>query len=102
MTANSGFLTTLSSNPTTWLDDGTDKLHSGILQSLFTIASGNYVYTTGGINQAAGSARTQFTLNTTGGELKWYLNNERRILTSSIAVELNTDPHATYDRYDML
>ena len=84
------------------LVDGTDKMHSGILKSLFAAATGNYVYSldSNGISQGSGSTYTRFTVD---NDIVFYRNGERFVITgTNLFTDIDTAPHASYDRYDLL
>lgn len=86
------------------LDDGTDKIHSGILKALFAAATGNYLHSIGtnGVTQSEVGGFTRFT---TDNPMTFYRNGERYQITGS---DLTVDYQATHDadsstdRYDFL
>jgi len=84
------------------LVDGTDKMHSGILKALFAASTGNYVYSldSNGISQGSGSTYTRFTVD---NDIVFYRNGERFVITgTNLFTDIDTAPHASYDRYDLL
>ena len=86
------------------LDDGTDKIHSGILKALFAAATGNYLHSisTNGVTQSEVGGFTRFT---TDNPMTFYRNGERYQITGS---DLTVDYSATHDsdsstdRFDFL
>lgn len=96
-------ITTFGNNATLGgLDDGTDKLHSGILKALFAASTGNYVYSLGtnGVTQSTGSTYTRLTVD---NDIKFYRNNQSYTITGTdMTVDLSAAADASTDRYDML
>ena len=85
------------------LDDGTSKLHSGILKALFAIATGNYVSAIGtnGITQSQNGGYTRFTVN---GDIVFYRNGERFVISGNLNLDYGSGDAAdsSTDRYDFL
>ena len=85
------------------LDDGTSKLHSGILKALFAIGTGNYVSALGanGITQGQSGGYTRFTVN---GDIVFYRNGERFVISGNLTLDYGSGDAAdsTTDRYDFL
>ena len=86
------------------LDDGTDKIHSGILKALFAVATGNYLHSisTNGVTQSEVGGFTRFT---TDNPMTFYRNGERYQITGSdltVDYEATHDADGSTDRYDFL
>jgi len=97
-----GSTSSSGSNDLAGLNDGTDKLHSGILKVLFAASTGNYVYSLGssGIKQSAGTTYTRLTLD---NDIKFYRNNQSyKITGTDMTVDLSAAADSTTDRYDLL
>lgn len=97
-----GSSSTSGSNNLLGLDDGTDKMHSGILKALYATATGNYVYSVGanGIKQSDGGTYTSFTID---NDIKFYRNHEAYTITGTdMVVLLSAVADSAVDRYDML
>ena len=58
--SNPGFLTTLSASPSTRIVDGTDNIHSGIINALNVATGGNSVLSGFNITQEDGGAYTKY------------------------------------------
>ena len=57
---NPGFLSTLSNTPSTRIVDGTDNIHSGIINALNVATGGNAVISGFNITQEDGGTYTQY------------------------------------------
>ena len=68
---NPGFLSTLSNTPSTRIVDGTDNIHSGIINALNVATGGNAVISGFNITQEDGGTYTQYEIMT--GMLQWWL-----------------------------
>ena len=98
---NRDYITSLSATDTTdGIKDGTDKLHASIIRTLEQSARGNYVVSYGASNfvQEAGSTRTRFKFS---GNISFMRDG---VVTTSTPtqVELDSNPDATYNRYDLI
>ena len=60
--SNPGFLSTLATNPNTRIVDGTDNIHSGIINSLNIATGGNCVISGFNITQQDGGSYTQYSV----------------------------------------
>ena len=59
---NPGFLSTLSTNPSSGIVDGTDNIHSGIINALNVSSGGNVAISGFNITQDGSGTYTQYTV----------------------------------------
>lgn len=101
MVDSPGFIKTLTTgiSDTTELIDGTDKLHSGILDALFAISSGCFITSEhGGFTEDTTGANTSYTL---AGEIQYVINGQPAIQTADQTVTMPAS-FATYNRYVLI
>ena len=98
MVSNEGKITTFGTTGTLGgLVDGTDKLHSGILKTLWNVSNGSRVVSSGTLTQSSGT----FTLATP----VIYRSNGTKVTLGTTASHGQATVgagDATYDRYDLL
>jgi len=101
MVNSPGFIKSLTTgiSDTTELIDGTDKLHSGILDALFAISSGCFITSEhGGFTEDTTGANTSYTL---AGEIQYVINGQPAIQTTDQTVTMPAS-FATYNRYVLI
>ena len=95
MVSNEGKITTFGTTGTLGgLVDGTDKLHSGILKTLWNVSNGSRVVSSGTFTQSS----NRFTL---AGTVVYRSLGTKYTLAGNNYADV-TAGHSTYDRYDLI
>ena len=97
MVDNAGFISTLGTSPSTRLVDGTDNIHSGIINALNIATGGNRAISGFNITQSDGGSHTTYTM--TAGT---YLRNDRLLSLAQGAVTPSTGVSSNCDHYSVI
>lgn len=95
MVSNEGIITTFGTTGTLgWLDDGTDKMHTGLIKALWQTATGSRVVSSGTLTQSG----ARFTLAT---PVVYRTEGSKVTLAGNNYVDID-DGYTDNDRYDLI
>lgn len=98
MVANPKRITTLDTLSTDGIEDGIDKMHTGLLQALFCNAHGSKILECGAITEDTTGANTIYTI---AADIFFKINEIEYSRVTDTSITMNA-ADATYDRYDFI